>query len=229
MQLNTDNTAILLVEDDAGIGRVLTAGLEAHGFSVDWVRLGQAALERAAERKYAAVVLDRMLPDIDGLVICRSLRQAGKTTPVCMLTARDDVEDKLEGFDAGAQDYVTKPFEIRELVARLGIMIGRQRPQPDNTTLCVNGLTIDLLSRDVVVGNAQLDLTRREFDVLVYLAQHAGHVVSRDRILQNAWAGDGEVTPNTVDVYIGYLRRKISSVSDAPKITTARGIGFKLS
>lgn len=219
---------VLLVEDDAGIGRIVTAGLQENGYEVDWLRLGRPVLDRLRQDHYVAVILDLMLPDIDGLVVCRSLRQAGHAVPVCMLTARDDVEDKLDGFDAGAHDYLTKPFEMRELLARLGVMVKRSR-SADETRVVVGALEIDLLSRDVSLAGTPIELSPREFDVLHFLARHAGQAVTRERILQNAWSGGGEVTPNAVDVYIGYLRRKLAAAAQHPVISTVRGVGFKLS
>lgn len=219
---------ILLVEDDSGIGRVICNGLRAHAFDVEWLRQGTPALARMSVGNYSAVILDLMLPDSDGFHLCRSLRASGNDTPVIVLTARDNLEDKLEGFRAGADDYLTKPFSIDELIARLRAVLKRTARPEQETFISCNGLEIDLLARQVRKGEATLDLTQREFDVLVCLARHAGHVVSRERLLQSAWGSDADVTTNAIDVYVSYLRRKLKAIGEEPTIVTVRGVGFRL-
>lgn len=220
---------ILLVEDDTGIGRFLRNGLLANGFEVDWLQSGANVITRVASRDYAAIVLDLMLPDADGFSLCQEIRATGIKTPVCMLTARDSLEDKLEGFRSGADDYVTKPFSIEELVARLKAIVRRNSGEVSQTSFRLGDLTIDLLAHEARVGEEPMDLTRREFSVLLFLARHAGQAVTRERILQAAWGMDADVTPNTIDVYIGYLRRKLKAKEADARITTVRGIGFKIS
>ncbi|MEQ1709919.1 MAG: response regulator transcription factor [Hyphomicrobium sp.] len=219
---------ILLIEDDAGIGRFVSNGLRANGFDVDWLRVAEPALRRLQATSYSAIVLDLMLPDADGFDYCRQLREIGISTPICMLTARDSLDDKLEGFRAGADDYVVKPFVIDELVARLKAMMRRDANASAGNRITVGPLAIDLLAREAKMEGLTLDLTRREFDVLVFFAQNAGQAITRERLLQTAWGTDGDVTPNTVDVYVGYLRRKLKAAGDTPTIVTIRGIGFKL-
>lgn len=219
---------VLLIEDDAGIGRFVCNGLRAHGIDVEWLRLAGPALQQLHTGSYSAVVLDLMLPDSDGFALCRTLRASGITTPVCILTARDGLDDKLEGFDAGADDYLTKPFFIDELVARLRVMVRRDVHATSSSRLVVGGLVVDMLARAATLDGIALDLTRREFDVLAFLAQNAGQAVTRERILLAAWGPAAEVTPNAIDVYVGYVRRKMKTVAEQPTIVTVRGIGFKL-
>jgi DNA-binding response OmpR family regulator len=219
---------VLLVEDDAGIGRVITNGFRDRGIDLTWLRTGLPALQRLQAEPFDAVVLDLMLPDVDGFALCRELRAAGIDTPVCMLTARDALEDKLEGFELGADDYLTKPFAIDELVARLGALARRAPADPARAAICCGALRVDPAGREAAVNGVVLPLTRREFDVLALLVQGAHQVVSRERLLQVVWGAGREVTLNTVDVYVGYLRRKLGAVEGAPEIQSVRGIGFKL-
>jgi len=221
-----DAVRVLLVEDDAGIGRVVTRGLAHHGIAVDWLRGGGDALVRLQARPYAAVVLDLMLPDEDGFALCRRLRAAGVELPVCMLTARDELDDKLEGFDAGADDYLTKPFAIDELVARLRALMRRRVAAPPRLTHA--DLRLDERAREARVGEAELALTPREFDTLACLMRGAGQAVSREHLLDAAGQAERAVTANSVDVYVGYLRKKLATAGSAARIEAVRGIGFKL-
>lgn len=219
---------VLLVEDDAGIGRVVCNGLRQHGIDVDWLRRGGEAGAMLSKSAYQAVILDLMLPDGDGFSICRSLRAQGFGLPVCMLTARDALDDKLEGFDAGADDYLTKPFAIDELVARLRALFRRHSASATPTRWELRDLLLDCRAREASVGARILTLTRREFDALAFLLRHAGEVVSRDRLLDAVWAADRSVTANTVDVYVGYLRKKLLALESTVRIEAVRGVGFKL-
>ncbi|MEM7668849.1 MAG: response regulator transcription factor, partial [Pseudomonadota bacterium] len=196
-------TTLLLVEDDVGIGRMLERGLTTEGYDVDWVRDLRSAIEKVRAGQHQVVVLDRMLPDGDGSAFCSALRKYGSSIPVCMLTARDSLEDKVSGFDAGADDYITKPFEFDELVVRLRALLRRAKPP-------VPQVFLDPTTRSFRIGSEQIRFTKREFPLFSYLLEHHGHGVTRDEILANAWGLDGEVTQNSVDVYIGYLRRKLS-------------------
>lgn len=225
---NAEELYVLLVEDDAGIGRVIRSGLSNSDIQLEWVRAGIQALERLKGSHFDAIILDLMLPDIDGFELCRQLRSGGNEVPICMLTARDALEDKLEGFDVGADDYLTKPFEMDELIARVRALVRRRYPAQSEGRIVFGALEINDLAREARVGGVTLELTRREFDVLIYLTQHAQQVVSRNKLLQVAWGTEREVTLNSVDVYVGYLRRKLSECPDAPQIKTVRGIGFKL-
>ncbi len=220
---------ILIVEDDTGIGRFLRNGLQANGFEVEWLQDGAQVVQRLTTGEHSAIVLDLMLPDADGFTLCQEIRNAGISTPICMLTARDSLEDKLEGFRSGADDYLTKPFAIDELVARLKVLVRRDTASGTPTVIRLGDLTIDLPAHEARIREDAIELTPREFSVLIYLARQAGQAVSRERILQAAWGMDAEVTPNTVDVYIGYLRRKLKAKRASMTISTVRGVGFKLS
>lgn len=219
---------VLLVEDDAGIGRVVRNGLRNHGIEIDWIRGGSGALEQLQEKPYAAIVLDLMLPDGDGFSICRELRARGVETPVCMLTARDALDDKLEGFDAGADDYLTKPFAIDELAARLRALFRRRPVDGQERQHTLGDLSLDLGTREARVAGGDLLLTRREFDTLAYLLVRAGRAVSREDLLDAVWEAERSVTPNSVDVYVGYLRKKLAAGGSKVRIEAVRGIGFKL-
>jgi len=219
---------ILIIEDDAGIGRFLKNGLTAEGFEVNWLRTGTPAIEQVENESYAAMILDLMLPDMDGYDICREIRARNITIPICMLTARDALSDKLEGFQAGADDYLVKPFSIHELIARIKVMTKAKKNSHAHGVIEIDGLNIDRLAREISVNGTILDLTQREFDVALCLAKNAGHVVSRDQLIETAWGMDSEITANTVDVYVGYLRRKLEVLQNSPKISTIRGIGFKM-
>jgi DNA-binding response OmpR family regulator len=217
---------VLLVEDDAGIGRVVRNGLANHAIEVDWLREGASVLRRVQEQHYDAVVLDLMLPDADGFSLCRELRQRGMDTPVCMLTARDELDDKLEGFDAGADDYLTKPFAVDELVARLRVLMRRVPRAPERFGF--GDLTLDAGTREVHIAEQELLLTPREFDILECLMASAERPVSREDLIEQVWQADRNVTSNSVDVYVGYLRKKLAGAESRVRIEAVRGIGFKL-
>lgn len=220
---------LLIVEDDAGVARLLRNSLKTSGFETDWVQSGAAARTNLKSNVYNALVLDLMLPDMDGFTLCHELRTAGSNIPILMLTARDSLDDKLEGFNAGVDDYLTKPFEVEELLARLRAIIRRKEPNDNDNLIVVGDVQIDLLAHEVRVRSQNVQLTRREFDILLYLGRNAKQTMNRDRILQAAWGDDADVTPNTVDVYIGYLRRKLLESESSVSIQTVRGVGFKLS
>ncbi len=213
---------LLLVEDDTGIGRMLERGLSAEGYAVVWARDLRGAAASAREAAPDLVVLDRMLPDGDGAAFCAALRRAGTMAPVLMLTARETLEDKLRGFDAGADDYLTKPFEFEELLARLSAL--RRR-----TTERVAALRLDPETRSVFAGPRRARLTPREWPLMAYLAARPNRPVSREELIASAWGKTGQVTENSVDVYIGYLRRKLAELDTGARIETVRGLGFMFS
>jgi len=217
---------ILLVEDDPGIGRFVSRGLAAEGFEVEWLRSGKPAAARLQGEAFQAAVLDLGLPDIDGIELCRGLRHDGIQTPILMLTARDGLDDKLIGFRAGADDYLSKPFAFEELLARLTVLIRRGAGQTGVTE--VGRLRLDGRARAATVSGVDLALPSREFDVLACLARTPGEAVTRREILDRAWGDAAEVADNTLDVYIGYLRRRLAAVAGAPSIETVRGVGFRL-
>lgn len=218
---------ILLVEDDPGISRFVTNGLKVEGFGVDWFRTGGPVFKHLQTGSYAAMILDLMLPDIDGFHVCRHARAMGITTPICMVSACDSMEDKLKGFEAGTDDYLIKPFSIDELIARLKVML-RRGMQAKEECIVIDTLEINRHSRQVWVAGTEIPLTSREFDVLYFLAQNHNRVVTRDQLLQGAWDFAADVTSNSVDVYVGYVRRKLGQRGCASTIKTVRGFGYRL-
>jgi len=216
---------ILLVEDDPGIGRFVSRGLSAEGHAVDWLRSGGGVAASLKTDAYAAAILDLGLPDIDGLELCKALRRDGVGTPILILTARDSLDDKLDGFRSGADDYLSKPFAFEELLARL-TAVARRGGQ--GVVLTVGSLRVDVRARIAAVGGTDLALPRREIDVLISLARRPGEVVSREQILDEAWGEGEDIAANTVDVYVGYLRRRLAAFDGAPSIDTVRGLGFRI-
>ncbi|QQV77544.1 response regulator transcription factor [Sphingomonas aliaeris] len=220
------SASILLVEDDPGIGRFVSRGLAAEGYAVDWRRGGNGVATALASEGYAAAVLDLGLPDMDGLDLCRTLRRDGIDVPVLMLTARASLDDRLDGFRVGADDYLPKPFAFEELVARLKVLV--RRGQGGRRLLAVGTLALDLDRRRATIGATEVMASPREFDLLAFLAERAGQVVARTALLDGVWGQEADRTENNVDVYIGYLRRRIAGIDGAPTIATVRGQGFRL-
>jgi len=213
---------LLLVEDDTKLVRALTLGLEREGYVVDAAESGDLAMELARATDYEGVVLDLMLPGIDGFTVCRQLRSEGRWMPVLMLTARTDVTDRIRGLDAGADDYLIKPFDFGELLARLPALL-RRGPIERPPIMAIGDLRIDAGTRVVTRSGAEIELTAREYDVLEFLARRPGRVVSRSELLDEIWS-DYEGSPNIIDVYVGYLRKKLGRAL----IRTVRGSGFVL-
>ena len=221
-------TMLLLVEDDPGIARFMTRGLAAEGWSIDWrptIRAARAALETS--RDYTTAVLDLGLPDGDGLDLCRALRESGDDLPILMLTARGALDDRLDGFRAGADDYLPKPFAFEELVARLGVLVKRGETLRRRAIRC-GSLTLDLTARTALVAGTPLVLSAREFAVATCLASRNGALVERATLLDEAWGEHAEVSANSIDVYIGYVRRALAAHPGAPRIETLRGRGFRM-
>jgi len=218
---------ILLVEDEPKLARALTRGLQRTGYAVDLAGSGDEALLLARAHDYDAIVLDVMLPGRDGFEVCRTLRLEECWAPVLMLTARDRVEDRIHGLDAGADDYLIKPFDFGELLARLRALFRRQ-PSERPAALRVADLVIDPATRSVTRAGEAVELTLREFGVLEYLACHAGRVVTRTELLDHVWDHSFFGTSNIVDVYVGYLRKKLEAPFDRPLIRTVRGSGYLL-
>jgi two-component system OmpR family response regulator len=218
---------LLVVEDDVKLVRALAKGLQREGYAVDVAYTGEEALSQASVDDYDAVVLDLMLPGVDGFSVCQALRRMGRSMPVLMLTARANVDDRIRGLDAGADDYLVKPFDFGELMARLRALI-RRGPSERSPVHQVGDLRVDPATRAVTVAGRQVELTPREFSVLEFLAVHAGEVVSRTQLLDHVWNDDGDGSPNVVDVYVGYLRKKLEHPSGRPLIRTVRGVGFVL-
>ena len=218
---------LLLVEDDVKLSRALRSGLEHEGYAVDGALTGEDALARAGERHYDAVVLDLMLPDRDGYGVCADLRARDATVPVLMLTALGDVQDRIRGLDTGADDYLVKPFDFGELVARIRALI-RRGPSERPVAIEVGRLRADPLSRVVTWGEVSAELTPREFELLAFMLMRVGLVVPRAQLLEHVWGAGYEGSANVVDVYIGYLRRKLEQPAGQRLIRTVRGVGFLL-
>ena len=227
--LEEATTPLLLVDDDPDLLQFLMDELEGSGHCCTGVNSGQEALVLLRSRQFALVLLDWGLPDFDGVEICRRLRSSGDTTPVLMITAHDALEERVMALDAGADDYITKPFELDELHARVRAQLRRRRYEVTSSEaqmLNLGDLKIDLIRRDVQRGEHTIQLSQREFDLLVYLVQHANTVMPRQTILEAVWGKPFVGDPNTLDVYMGYLRRKIEGNGLARLLHTSRGVGY---
>src|SRR5438270_718320 len=218
---------ILLVEDEIKMARAVRRGLEQEGYGVDVVADGDEALFRATEQDYDAIVLDVMLPGRDGFEVCRTLREGGRWAPVLMLTARDAVEDRIRGLDAGADDYLVKPFAFGELLARLRALI-RRGPQERPAVLEVGDVTLDPAAHRVTRAGQSVELSAREFALLEYLMRNPGDVLTRRQILEHVWDYNYDGLSNVVDVYVGYLRKKLERPFGRPLIRTIRGVGYAM-
>ncbi len=218
---------VLVVEDEAKMGRLLKRGLGEEGHAADLAPSGEEALWMASARRYDAIVLDVMLPGLDGFATCRELRSRGVWTPVLLLTARDAVADRIEGLDTGADDYLVKPFSFAELLARLRALV-RRAPGERPTTLQVDDLRLDPAAHRCWRGEIELELSGKEFSLLELFMRRAGETLSRAQILDGAWDMAFESRSNVVDVYIGYLRQKIDRPFARSSIETVRGVGYRL-
>jgi two-component system, OmpR family, response regulator len=218
---------LLLVEDDAKLARAVVRGLRHEGYAVDVVGDGDAALTQAAVWEYDGIVLDVMLPNRDGFDVCRTLRERDCWAPILMLTARGQVGDRIRGLDVGADDYLAKPFDFGELLARLRALVRRAPPQRP-ARVQVGDLVVDPATHEVARAGVEGGLPAREFAVLEYLARHAGEAVTRATLLDHVWDENFEGSTNVVDVYVGYLRKKLEQPFDRPLIRTIRGVGYAL-
>jgi DNA-binding response OmpR family regulator len=218
---------ILLAEDERKVAEHVRAGLVAEGYAVDVAGDGDEAIWLAESNTYDALLLDINMPHKDGITVVRLLRRKGVTAPVMFLTARDDIEDKVRGLDAGGDDYLTKPFSIVELLARLRALLRRQRPQAANVVR-VADLELDLLSHEARRAGEQIELTRREFALLEFLINASPKPVSKTAIVEHVWDQHFDSETNVVNVYIKMLRRKIDKPGLVPLIHTVRGVGFAL-
>jgi two-component system, OmpR family, response regulator len=221
-------TRVLLVEDDPRIVGFLHRGLAAEGYAVDVVGDGGQALELARLDPYPIVILDRMLPGLDGLDVCRMLRERGGDGAILMLTARDSLQDKLDGLSGGADDYLTKPFAFDELLARMSALLRRGPYHGHAEELRVGDLVVNLSDHGVHRGGRAIKLTAKEFALLRYLMENAGKVLSRARLLSNVWGYSFEPGTKIVDVYVRYLRKKIDEGTERPLIHTVRGFGYRI-
>ena len=218
---------VLVVEDDARIRRFVVQGLEEEGATTKTAETGQDFATLASDGSFDAVVLDLGLPDADGIDVLETLRRDGCRTPVLVLTARDSIEDRVRGLDAGADDYLVKPFAFVELSARLRALHRRNREHDDRDQLHVGDLVLDIRKRRVTRADKRIDLSPREFSLLEYLMRHAGEVVTRAMIAENVWDQSVEHFSNVIDVYMGYLRKKVDRPFDGPRLVcTVRGVGY---
>jgi two-component system, OmpR family, copper resistance phosphate regulon response regulator CusR len=219
---------VLLAEDEPRAAEILAKGLREHAYAVDVAGDGDTAIEQAAATDYDAVILDVMLPRQNGLAVCRTIRESGSSVPILMVTARDAVDARIQGLDCGADDYLVKPFDFGELLARLRALIrrGGQPVLPDR--IAIGPLTIETRGRRVLVGGRELVLTAKEYALLEYLGRRAGDVVSRADIAEHVWDEHYDPLSNVVDVYIQRLRRKIEEAGAEPPIRTRRGEGYQV-
>jgi DNA-binding response OmpR family regulator len=222
---------ILLVEDETKVGNALSTGLQAEGYEITWAQTGEEGFFNASSQAFDLIVLDVMLPGRDGIEVLQTLRKQGSKTPVLLLTAKDAIEDRVLGLDAGADDYLVKPFAFAELSARLRVLLRRSKPEAEASVLTVATLEIDPIKRTVTRESQRIDLTAREFELLEYLARNHDRVVSREMLARDVWKETGRATPldNVIDVHVARLRRKMDDPFEAKLLHTVRGVGFTLS
>jgi two-component system response regulator MprA len=222
---------ILVVDDDRAVRDSLRRSLAFNGYDVDTANDGLEALDRVAQQRPDALVLDVMMPRVGGLETCRRLRADGDDLPILVLTARDSVADRVAGLDAGADDYLVKPFDLEELLARLRALLRRSTPRPSDLNaapISFADLTLDPSTREVRRGERDIRLTRTEFALLELLMRHPRQVLTRERILERVWGYDFPTTANSLEVYVGYLRRKTEAAAEPRLIHTMRGVGYAL-
>jgi two-component system, OmpR family, response regulator len=219
---------LLLVEDDHNLSGFLRKAFREEGYAVDIAESGDRGLERALTGEYDCVVLDVMLPGRDGFSVVEELRRRCVVTPILLLTARDELQSKVRGLESGADDYLAKPFDLPELVARVLALIRRSHLRHQDTVLVVGDLSVDPLRRQVSRAGKVVDLSPREFALLEFLARNAGRTVSRARIAEAVWNYHFDTETNVVDVYVNYLRRKVASGPPGTVIRTVRGVGYRL-
>jgi len=219
---------VLLVEDDPRIARFITKGLREQSYAVDVATTGEGALYQASVNVYDLAILDVMIPAPDGFAVCRELRKLGQCMPIMMLTARDGVEDRVNGLDSGGDDYLTKPFEFRELLARLRALL-RRSDRLQAPALVVGDLVVDTVSQSVSRGGMRISLTAKEYALLEFLAKNAGRVIGRAEIAEHVWNEEFDPFTNLIEVYVNRLRRKVDNGSAKPLLHTRRGSGYVLS
>jgi two-component system response regulator MprA len=221
---------ILVVDDDRAVRESLRRSLAFNGYSVDLAQDGQEALEMITRERPDALVLDVMMPRMDGLQVCRHLRSTGDDLPILVLTARDSVSERVAGLDAGADDYLPKPFALEELLARMRALLRRTAfdDRSESATLTFADLSLDPMTREVTRGERQISLTRTEFSLLEMLIANPRRVLTRSRILEEVWGFDFPTSGNALEVYVGYLRRKTEAEGEPRLIHTVRGVGYVL-
>ena len=218
---------VLVVEDEKDLNSIICSKLVKEGYNVDACYDGQAALDYMEAENYDGAIMDIMIPNKDGITVLREMRNEGIQVPVLFLTAKTETQDIVRGLDAGASDYMTKPFEFSELMARLRVMLRTQNPVNENVITC-GSLVVDMNNRQAIRDGKVIDLTVREYAILEYLARNRNVVVTREQIRVNIWNIDDDVNSNVIDVYIRYLRRKIDDNYEEKLIHTIRGVGYKL-
>ena len=222
-------TRVLIVDDEPAVRAALDRALRLDGYDVALAADGREALDRLADTRQDAVILDVAMPGVDGLEVCRRLRDAGDRTPVLMLTARDAIDDRVAGLDAGADDYLVKPFALKELKARLRALLRRADGAPeDGSVLRFADLTLDRGAWEARRGTRLLELSRTEFQLLALFLEHPKQVLTRSQIFERVWGYDFGSTSNTLGVYIGYLRRKTEEGGESRLLHTVRGVGYVL-
>ena len=219
---------ILLAEDDAKLGKLIKYMLEKAAIQVDWVLNGEQALEYALHDPYDVIILDWMLPGRTGIEVCEELRKCGYREAILMLTAKDALDDRVLGLDAGADDYFVKPFEFAELLARIRALSRRSQRRLTEDVLQVGSLTCNCLTHCVLRDNQEIQLTSREFRLLELLARNPEHILPRETILERVWGLEADVSSNNLDAYVRLLRKKLSAFEDEVEIQTVRGIGYRL-
>lgn len=217
---------VLFVEDEPKIANFVRLGLKEQGFVVDYCDNGDEGNSRALEQEYDVIVLDIMVPGKDGLAILKNLRRQGRNVPVILLTARNELDDRLEGLNLGADDYIAKPFFVEELVARIHAVVRRSQGDRQNL-LCVGPLKLDRISRIVTCHQQHIELTSREFNLLEYLMRSPGRVFTRTQILEHVWGYDFNPNTNVVDVCIQRIRKKIDPLGDSSWLESVRGVGYR--
>jgi len=220
---------VLVVEDEYKIANSVKKGLEQENFAVDVAYDGVKGYDLAASEEYDSIVLDLMLPGMDGIAICKKLRKEKIFTPILILTAKGQLHEKVEGLNSGADDYLPKPFAFEELLARIKAL-GRRPRKGGSTKLTLDNLELDTVNYEVKRNGKTINLSRKEFSLLEYLMKNSGKIISKDQIIAHVWDYEADILPNTVEVYIGYLRKKIDNAfsKNKPLIRTVRGFGYKI-
>jgi two-component system response regulator MprA len=222
-------TRVLIVDDEPAVRAALDRALRLEGYTIEMAADGHEALDRLAETRQDAVVLDVAMPGLDGLEVCRRLREAGDRTPVLMLTARDAIDDRVAGLDAGADDYLVKPFALKELKARLRALLRRaEPPEQDGDVLRFGDLSLDRTAWEAHRGSRRLELSRTEFQLLALFLEHPRQVLTRSQIFERVWGYDFGSSSNSLGVYMGYLRRKTEEGGEPRLLHTVRGVGYVL-
>jgi len=219
---------ILVVEDEKKMASFIERGLKEEGYAVDVASDGERGWEYASTNDYDVILLDWMLPKLNGLELCKKIREQGLVTPVLMLTVRDAVEDKIKGLDHGADDYLTKPFSFDELLARVRALLRRPQKMEPTTVLRCGNLFLDIVSRKVFAEDEEISLSQKEFSLLEFLMRRHGDVVTRSQIAEHVWDLHFDPMSNTIDVYINFLRKKIDGNRKRSRIETVRGAGYRL-